>query len=595
MPTDNTIQFDRLTGADLHVGAIYLGGTEGNAADDPLAKLLPVGNQGGFRPHGSPKRKTVRLSVLYTSGAEKEWPDELDAGTGVFTYYGDNRKPGRDLLKTTRGGNILLRDTFDSARRGQEGRLSVPPFLLFEKAGLGRGVRFVGLLAPHDPTPSVEDGLTIVRHRTKGQEFENFRARFTVLETKVVRHAWLKELLSGAATTGAECPDEWREWVGQTPRGRASESDASSGKPWITTTFTVGDGGAPQIVNIDPIDGAAAAGWNHSARVDSSRYEGLGHSADGSRPAELLDALRRLTVHRKDGKSAFYQYVVLLWAISRSSAARLTAFSAASESLDSLLAPFALTDRRPDPALPWIALADSPWWEIDLPDADRRHGMRRRDVVRRFDPAAGLSVEAYDLITKDARFRQEAVTVIADIGRDHPALDGLLERLTLRSRSASTDILGAILSAAGSSVPCVTAIPLEVRTTERFEQQNPRLVVAERRESELQDRYVRFLEDQGHLVCRQKILLPGEAYPLLTDMFDSTTGELVEVKADSGRATIRLALGQILDYARFVPHDSKAVLVPHEPATDLVELLLRCGVAVVWEGVPGAFRRTDPL
>lgn len=66
MPTDSTIPFDRLTAADLHVGAIYLGGTEGRAVDDLLAQLLPVGNQSGFRPHESHKHKTVRLSVRST-------------------------------------------------------------------------------------------------------------------------------------------------------------------------------------------------------------------------------------------------------------------------------------------------------------------------------------------------------------------------------------------------------------------------------------------------------------------------------------------------------------------------------------------------
>lgn len=53
-------------------------GTAGNAGDDPLARLLPVGNQGGFRTHGSPAKDAVRLAVLYTSGAEPDWPDALD-------------------------------------------------------------------------------------------------------------------------------------------------------------------------------------------------------------------------------------------------------------------------------------------------------------------------------------------------------------------------------------------------------------------------------------------------------------------------------------------------------------------------------------
>lgn len=48
----HAVGFDELAGADLVVDRIYKGGTAGNAGDDPLARLLPVGNQGGFRTQG---------------------------------------------------------------------------------------------------------------------------------------------------------------------------------------------------------------------------------------------------------------------------------------------------------------------------------------------------------------------------------------------------------------------------------------------------------------------------------------------------------------------------------------------------------------
>ncbi len=611
MSTDTrTVPFEELAYADLYVGAVYLGGAKGNAADDPLAKLLPVGNQGGFRHAGSPTKGTVRLSVLYTSGVEKEWPDELDMETGVFTYFGDNRKPGRNLLNTTRGGNILLRDAFTAARGAATDRLLVPLFLLFEKAGRGRAVRFVGLLAPGEPTSSAENDLTVVRHRLSGQEFENYRARFTVLDTQVVRRSWLTAVLSGDSTTNAECPDAWRVWVGQSTRGRPAPSRASGNGRSYTPGSANSSGGDNAAHDGTPGSfggGIAPASEPHPAGGDLPRHEDPSRRTDGSRRAELLDALHRLSVHRQDGKAAFYQYVVLLWAISRTSAARLTPFSAARESLNGLLAPFALTRSTPDPAMPWIALADSPWWEIDLPDADHRRGLRPRDVVRRFDPEAGLSVEAHALVSEDEKFRQEAVAAIAEIGSAHPALDGLLETLSLRvgdetpvrghvASSASVEAVGEDRrSAADLSAACVTSIPPEVCTTETFERERPSLVVAERRESALQDRYLRFLEAQGHRVCRQMVVLPGESNRLYTDLFDVTTGELIEVKSDSGRATIRLALGQILDYARHITHTTKAVLVPDEPAADLVDLLQSWGIAVVWEAAPGVFQRKDPL
>ena len=109
MLSSHAVEFHQLANADLVVDRIYKGGSAGNAGDDPLSRLLPgVGNQGGFRMYGSPARDSVKLVVLYTSGAEPDWPDFLDPYTGSFTYFGDNRSPGRDLHDTPRRGNLLL-------------------------------------------------------------------------------------------------------------------------------------------------------------------------------------------------------------------------------------------------------------------------------------------------------------------------------------------------------------------------------------------------------------------------------------------------------------------------------------------------------
>jgi hypothetical protein len=41
--------FSDLQNSDLHADAIYQGGREGNANDDPLSRLLRISNSGGFR------------------------------------------------------------------------------------------------------------------------------------------------------------------------------------------------------------------------------------------------------------------------------------------------------------------------------------------------------------------------------------------------------------------------------------------------------------------------------------------------------------------------------------------------------------------
>jgi Restriction endonuclease AspBHI N-terminal/Restriction endonuclease len=206
------IGFDQLAGADLVVDRVYRGGAAGNTSDDPLSKLLRVGNQGGFRTHGRPAQDTVKLIVLYTSGAEPDWPDALDPYTGTFTYFGDNRSPGRDLHDTPKRGNLLLGRVFERAHAGRAGREQVPPFLLFDKPGTGRDVRFRGLLAPGSDRISGEEDLVAVWRTTGGQRFQNYRARFTVLNVASVSRSWIHELAAGERL-GANCPAAWRTWV----------------------------------------------------------------------------------------------------------------------------------------------------------------------------------------------------------------------------------------------------------------------------------------------------------------------------------------------------------------------------------------------
>lgn len=210
---EEVVPFEALTDADLVVDRLYDGGHAGTVADDPLARMLPVGNQGGFRYAGSPSKRAVRLAVLYTTGTEPDWPDVLDPQTGLFTYYGDNRRPGHDLHDTRRSGNVLLRDCFDWSHESAETRRNVPPFLLFEKAAPGRRIMFRGLLAPGGPGLSSDDELQAIWRSTGRRRFQNYRARFTVLDVPRIERKWLADILLGNAITSPHCPPAWLSWV----------------------------------------------------------------------------------------------------------------------------------------------------------------------------------------------------------------------------------------------------------------------------------------------------------------------------------------------------------------------------------------------
>lgn len=195
----DVVGFDQLASADLVLDRVYRGGRQGGTGDDPLNKLLcGVGNQGGFRSVGSPTKNSVKLAVLYTTGEEADWPDALNPYTGAFTYYGDNRRPGRALEDTPKRGNLLLGRVFAWAHGDAAARGKVPPFLLFDKPGTWRDVRFRGLLAPGSDRLSSQEDLVAVWRTTGGVRFQNYQARFTVLNTPVVTRAWIDQLIGAA-------------------------------------------------------------------------------------------------------------------------------------------------------------------------------------------------------------------------------------------------------------------------------------------------------------------------------------------------------------------------------------------------------------
>jgi 5-methylcytosine-specific restriction protein A len=82
-------------------------------------------------------------------------------------------------------------------------------------------------------------------------------------------------------------------------------------------------------------------------------------------------------------------------------------------------------------------------------------------------------------------------------------------------------------------------------------------------------------------VGRLIIPVPGEKTRLITDTYDVTSRELFEAKPDSDRGTIRLAIGQILDYLRFLSDVKGAILLPDKPSDDLIDLIHSVGLSLV--------------
>jgi hypothetical protein len=132
--------------------------------------------------------------------------------------------------------------------------------------------------------------------------------------------------------------------------------------------------------------------------------------------------------------------------------------------------------------------------------------------------------------------------------------------------------------------PGVEDVPVEEQWSERaFLAPGRELSEAERREQKLVLAFRDHLLAKGHQVSRLKIVPQGEAKPLFADLMDRTTGTLYEAKGTVERGAIRMAIGQLLDYGRFVkPRPRLAVLLPSRPRDDLAGLLRDVGIDVVW-------------
>ena len=208
-------KFGDLNNAPLVVDAIYKGGKAGNTSDDPISKLFPkLGNMSGFRKaKRNDKSGKMAYVILYTSMNELEWPDYLDVETGVFRYYGDNRKPGNYITETKQGGNKLLEEVFGLLN--SEKYSEIPPFFVFKKGESGRDVQFLGLAAPGNPNISPDKDL-VAFWRTMGEKrFQNYESYFTILDTKneEISRKWLDSLLNDHDNNLLYAPKAWHNFV----------------------------------------------------------------------------------------------------------------------------------------------------------------------------------------------------------------------------------------------------------------------------------------------------------------------------------------------------------------------------------------------
>ncbi len=136
--------------------------------------------------------------------------------------------------------------------------------------------------------------------------------------------------------------------------------------------------------------------------------------------------------------------------------------------------------------------------------------------------------------------------------------------------------------------PVIQAVLEDVGVEERWSEKaflapSRKADASERAEQAMVLAYRDHLLSKGHDVVRLKLVPSGEAKPLFVDLFDRSTNTLFEAKGTVERGSIRMAVGQLLDYRRFLePAPRLAALLPSAPRDDLREYLQSTGVELVW-------------
>jgi len=102
-----------------------------------------------------------------------------------------------------------------------------------------------------------------------------------------------------------------------------------------------------------------------------------------------------------------------------------------------------------------------------------------------------------------------------------------------------------------------------------------------RAEADLVRRFRAWLDPQDARL--RGVVIPVGREHLRVDLYDTELDLLIEAKGAATRNCMRQAVGQLVDYRRYLsPRPRLAILLPVRPSDDLFELPNDVGIAIIW-------------
>ncbi|MFI1864379.1 HNH endonuclease [Streptomyces jumonjinensis] len=393
---------------------------------NPTAKVKAPGGQ--RRPS-----ILIRSSPWKAGTAETPWHDVFDLDNGRIRYFGDHRADHTVPVGSTQGNAVLLEALAEHQALTAGQRALAVPLLVFAAVSRNKTpkgyVEFCGV--------AVIEGIEQIEQEAKGRPFPNYRYDLSVLDLSAeddrIDWAWIEargnpEL--SAAETLKLAPRSWRQWVEQghavlpevrrqpirsTHRGapgqRLAEEDRES-----TTLFP-----APRV----------------PGRPASPAPTG---SSEVLTVITLMERLRSLKVHKRNGRQSRHKPLALLWGISRVATGKphLAPWRQFREEVGGLLVEFGLPDSSVTPEYPFWHLQTSRLWDV--------HGItpEQAAVVHaatfdRFNPEGGVTKQAERLLA-DPCVRSQAVAVLRETYLADVDQHSLMERLGLAGYESASGV-----------------------------------------------------------------------------------------------------------------------------------------------------------
>lgn len=133
------------------------------------------------------------------------------------------------------------------------------------------------------------------------------------------------------------------------------------------------------------------------------------------------------------------------------------------------------------------------------------------------------------------------------------------------------------------SAVVVESCPVESAATVSYETAGSTGGTRIRAEHGLVARYTEWLDGLGVKSVARIYRVPKLALPLRCDIFLPEKNVLIEAKSTYRRESMRMAIGQLLDYRRYEETEPElAVLLPSLPIRDIRDLLASLDIALIW-------------